>query len=412
MITKIEIDGFKSLNNFELELKAGLNILIGPNGSGKTNIVLFFEFLSKLVKMPVNEAITEMGGFGFIFQKTEKGYVDCIKVKIKGEIFEKNNRFYTYSFELRLSNDSENVVYAHQELFLGNNIQNFRFTIPEEANNINIEQKQSEGIEDDIIRTSKDWPKNVKKKVIEKEKNIFQEDSIRVFLSDYFGTILNDLEGGEIFNIAPNRIREQENAVSSKGIQSDGYGLSKTLYEMKRGNGSLTHYNERNFQKTLAYLKIANTAISDLTIEKDEFNSKLVPKVYIKSGEQTSVLPLAFLSDGTLKWLTLVTAVLTSDSVFCIEEPENYLHPWMQAEMCTLMREHLATKIEPSFILMTTHSETLLNAAKPEEVIVVDMKNGATCAHRVENPDLLREIISDSGFGLGHFYLTNSLSEL
>jgi hypothetical protein len=53
-----------------------------------------------------------------------------------------------------------------------------------------------------------------------------------------------------------------------------------------------------------------------------------------------------------------------------------------------------------------------LNAARPEEVIVVEMKNGGTHAQRVENPDLLREIISDSGFGLGHFYLTNSLSDL
>ena len=57
----------------------------------------------------------------------------------------------------------------------------------------------------------------------------------------------------------------------------------------------------------------------------------------------------------------------------------------MQAEMCTLMREHLEMKNEPSFILMTTHSETLLNAAKPEEVIVITMKNGETRAQRVEN---------------------------
>ena len=206
-------------------------------------------------------------------------------------------------------------------------------------------------------------------------------------------------------------MREQESAISLKGIQSDGYGLAKTLFEMQRGNGNNSNYNIRNFQKAIAYLKLANTAVHDLVIEKDDFDNKLVPKVYIKSDEKASILPMSFLSDGTLKWLTLVTAVLTSDHLFCIEEPENYLHPWMQAEMCRLMREHLEMKTEPSFILMTTHSETLLNAAKPEEVIVISMENGETCAQRVENPDLLREIISDSGFGLGHLYLTNSLSD-
>lgn len=84
MITKIEVNGFKSLKDFELTLNSGLNILVGLNGSGKTNIVLFFEFLSKIVTIPINEAITEMGGFGFVFQKTEKGFVDSIKAEMLG----------------------------------------------------------------------------------------------------------------------------------------------------------------------------------------------------------------------------------------------------------------------------------------------------------------------------------------
>jgi predicted ATPase len=411
MITKIEVNGFKSLKDFELTLNSGLNILVGPNGSGKTNIVLFFEFLSKIVTMPINEAITEMGGFGFVFQKTEKGFVDSIKVKIEGDAYHnllKDKLTYTYSFELKLSNDLENIVYANQDLSIVTKTELLIITLIPETGSIQSEVKRLNGT---VIDDKATFDKALKHMV--GDLNFCQESLMRgKSFSDYFINILKDLKGGEIFNIVPNRIREQENAVSSKGIQSDGYGLSKTLYEMKRGNGSSSNYNESNFKKAIAYLKIANTSISDLTIEKDDFNSKLVPKVYINSDENTSILPLAFLSDGTLKWLTLVTAILTSDNIFCIEEPENYLHPWMQAEMCTLMREHLEAKKEAAFILMTTHSETLLNAARPEEVIVVDMKHGATRAQRVENPDLLREIISDSGFGLGHLYLTNSLSEL
>jgi predicted ATPase len=417
MITKIEVNGFKSLKDFELTLNSGLNILVGPNGSGKTNIVLFFEFLSKLVTKPVSEAITKMGGFGFIFQKTENGYVDSIKVKITGNVHNKNiehDYTYIYSFGLKILEDNESVCYDIQELVIVNEILTLTFNNSNANPYVdfhakahdrfnNFDENQSELLNDRIDRRFMN------------PRSAFRESIPLMFnsyLTTHYPSVLTDLKGGEIFNIVPNRIREQENAISLKGIQSDGYGLSKTLYEMKRGNGSHTNYNERSFQKALAYLKIANTSISDLTIEKDEFNSKLVPKIYIKSGENVSILPLAFLSDGTLKWLTLVTAVLTSDKVFCVEEPENYLHPWMQAEMCTLMREHLEAKTDASFILMTTHSETLLNAAKPEEVIVVEMKNGGTRAQRVENPDLLREIISDSGFGLGHLYLTNSLSEL
>ncbi|MBM3500260.1 MAG: chromosome segregation protein SMC, partial [Armatimonadetes bacterium] len=38
MITKISVDGFKSLAGFEIEL-GQVNVLIGANGSGKTNIL-------------------------------------------------------------------------------------------------------------------------------------------------------------------------------------------------------------------------------------------------------------------------------------------------------------------------------------------------------------------------------------
>lgn len=418
MITKIEVDGFKSLKNFELELHEGLNILVGPNGSGKTNVVLFFEFLAKLVTMPVGDALTKMGGFGFIFQKTESGYVDSIKVKIEGKFRNENvegNYTYSYLFELKTSNESENVTYVHQELTVNDGILTLIFSNPEGQLFTNISVNSDYNLSDlEKEEKSELWHKRINKHFIKLQTDFSQDTLIQIynsFLSNHFLTILTDLKGGEIFSIVPNRIREQESAISSKGIQSDGYGLAKTLFEMKRGNGNNSNYNVRNFEKAIAYLKLANAAVHDLVIEKDDFDNKLVPKVHIKTDEKASILPMSFLSDGTLKWLTLVTAVLTSDHLFCIEEPENYLHPWMQAEMCTLMREHLKMKTEPSFILMTTHSETLLNAAKPEEIIVVAMKNGETRAQRVENPDLLREIISDSGFGLGHLYLTNSLSD-
>ena len=39
---------FCSLYRFKMDISRGLNILVGPNGSGKTNIIMFFEFLSHL----------------------------------------------------------------------------------------------------------------------------------------------------------------------------------------------------------------------------------------------------------------------------------------------------------------------------------------------------------------------------
>jgi AAA15 family ATPase/GTPase len=48
MLRRIQVTGFKSLDQFELGFSQGLNIIVGPNGSGKTNIINFLEFLSHL----------------------------------------------------------------------------------------------------------------------------------------------------------------------------------------------------------------------------------------------------------------------------------------------------------------------------------------------------------------------------
>lgn len=115
------------------------------------------------------------------------------------------------------------------------------------------------------------------------------------------------------------------------------------------------------------------------------------------------------MSDGTIKWLALITAILTSKTIFSIEEPENFLHPWMQAEIANIMREHIENKESESFVLMTTHSESLLNHAEPNEILLVDFENGKTTAKRLTNILLVKDEISKSGFGLGHFYFSNAL---
>ena len=45
-ISKVHLKGYKSIRDLEIDFKPGLNIIIGPNGSGKTN---FLECLSEII---------------------------------------------------------------------------------------------------------------------------------------------------------------------------------------------------------------------------------------------------------------------------------------------------------------------------------------------------------------------------
>ena len=51
MLKKIQIKGYKSIKNMELEL-APINILIGANGTGKSNFISFFKLLRWMMQSP------------------------------------------------------------------------------------------------------------------------------------------------------------------------------------------------------------------------------------------------------------------------------------------------------------------------------------------------------------------------
>lgn len=446
MITKIEVDGFKSLSKFELKLKSGLNILVGPNGAGKTNIILFFEFLSKIANNSIGHAVSSIGGAGAIFKKigTDK-YQDTIKFKIFGSSQSEANSFivYEYSCVIKSSFSKDDIYFDYQDIKVrtatkfwsdpdeikGKTVWDFHLEFqqqPSEKPLVTIHELNRKKFKPRFFfshsEKEKDFGKDFKDFITQ------NDPSARIIVAPLFPLIesahiiVNDILGGESFNVVPSKVKEQEDAATPPGIKKDGSGLATTLYALKKSKpvsriDFRLHYfierNERNYdpkslKKIISYLKLANKTIVNLGVENDTFDNRLIVKIFIKTGSYEAVLPLSSMSDGTIKWLTLITAILTSKTVFSIEEPENFLHPWMQAEIAKIMREHIEQKKNHSFIIMTTHSESLLNSSNPEEIILVDLVEGKTSARRISNIQALKEEISQSGFGLGHFYFSDS----
>lgn len=447
MITKIEVDGFKSLTDFHLKLNSGLNILVGPNGAGKTNIILFFEFLSQLVRTPIAKAVSSVGGAGTIFKKIgPENYQDNIKFKIYGCHRESAKKFIVYEYDavVKTSFEKDILYFSRQNIRIRTAS---KFWADPEAKfymsswDLDITYDNKEAKNEDVKITSFDRrkfkamfllpEKGSKMKFLQslEEFIIGQNPSSKPILHCLFPFfeisqgIMSDLIGGETFNVIPSKVKETEDAATPAEIKRDGSGLSTTLYAMKKSKPRAQPERriyfgydrpERTFKsetldKVKSYLRLANNTIADLDIENDPFDNKLIVKITIETGDYKAILPLSAMSDGTIKWLSLTTAILTSKTIFSIEEPENFLHPWMQAEIAQIMRDHISEKKYQSFVLMTTHSESLLNSSKPEEVIIVDLVDGKTSARRIENIQLIRDEISNSGFGLGHFYFSNSI---
>lgn len=446
MITNIKVDGFKSLSNFELRLHQGINILVGPNGSGKTNIVLFFEFLAKIMDNTITHSISALGGAGAIFKKTgNETYDNQLSFEISGSRKYDSDTYINYRFsaKIEIAFDNDLIRYVNQNLKL--KFSNIFVNDTNELTNDNWDLDVIfNGVEDkeDILVKEFDYKRfrhslfidNTTKKDFKKRINSVLSSSnlhhiniikgLLPFITSYFSYIVSDLSGGESFNIVPSKVKEQEDAASPPGIKKDGSGLATTLYAMKTNKSYIKDVFKFNFfedpheviydtdtlNQIISYLKLANKTISNLEIINDPFDNRLIVKIHINTSDYSAVLPLSAMSDGTIKWLTLITAIMTSKTIYSIEEPENFLHPWMQAEIVNIMREHITNKEYEAFVIMTTHSESLLNHSNPNEVLLVSLECGSTKAKRINNIDILRNEISHTGFGLGYFYFSNSLN--
>src|SRR5579864_2605084 len=64
MITRIEIDGFKTFQEFSVDL-APFQVIIGANGSGKSNLFDAIQLLSRLASLDLNSAFQGLRGQPF-----------------------------------------------------------------------------------------------------------------------------------------------------------------------------------------------------------------------------------------------------------------------------------------------------------------------------------------------------------
>lgn len=98
--------------------------------------------------------------------------------------------------------------------------------------------------------------------------------------------------------------------------------------------------------------------------------------------------PATRLSDGTVRWLSLLAVLLDPKPprLVCIEEPELGLHPDLIPTLARLLKD--ASKRMQ--VIVTTHSEVLVDALSdsPEDVLVCDRKEGSTTMRRLDRASL------------------------
>lgn len=121
-------------------------------------------------------------------------------------------------------------------------------------------------------------------------------------------------------------------------------------------------------------------------------------QIYFAEKGLNERIPATRLSDGTLRYLSLL-AVLCHPSpppLVCLEEPELGLHPDILATVAKLLIE----ASQRTQLIVTTHSDILVSALSetPESVLVCERGEGGTELHRLE-PERLKKWLDKYSLG-------------
>lgn len=390
MLKKLILENWKSFRYAELPLDP-LTVLIGTNASGKSNVVEALEFLQRIAIGENIEAALAgdktlpsiRGGVEWAALQSENQFT--LKATVQGE---NHSTDYLYGITIQ----TKPVVEVLDEYIIHQKYQ------PDKTNNYysNYLFKQESNSN---ISSLRQW-RNSLVHSIPVPSNLFVNQELIDSGSRYFLLpIIQNLENVLIINPIPSKMRNYSRL--SDKLESDASNIAGVI-------ASLSNKYKANVESTLStFVKdLPEGDIQKVWAEKvGRFgtDAMLYCQEEWKPGHITEI-DARSMSDGTLRFLAILTALLTrpEGSQLVIEEIDNGLHP-SRAELLVRILREIGSKRKID-ILLTTHNPALLDALGPEIVpfVVVahrDSETGESKLTLLEDIDNFSKLFASYSLG-------------
>lgn len=373
-----------------------LNVLIGPNASGKSNLM---EALSLLEAAPQNlQRPIQVGG----------GTNEWLWKGI--------DKFPTATLEVTIENKSESMPIKYHMSFTGNG--SGRFVLKDERVEDSNSSKRTGKVkfyyryqEGSPILNAKIPAKNranFKWQTRELGKELSQEQSILsqirdpdvyptlAFITDHFNTGIHFYREWDFGRYTARRVPMPFD-LPSYYLLENASNLSLVLANL---------INDPTVRvKILDELRL-------FFPQADTISSTIqggVVQIYLHEKGLQHPISMARFSDGMLRYLSLLTILCHPDPppVTCIEEPEIGLHPDIIIEVARLLREASSK----SQVIVTTHSDMLVDALTevPEAIIVCERPTTSTQLKRLDKDKLAPWLKEYRQRGLGDLWTSGQL---
>jgi predicted ATPase len=375
MINRVKLNNFLSFddNGVDIEMQP-LNVIIGTNGSGKSNFLEAFDLLRN-APSNITRTIREGGGVSDWLYKggdaTKKAILD-FEVKNQVKYSRHPMLRYTISFDA-LANKFEIVdekivsakpgtnevqPYIYYDFLNGNPIINIG----------DIDEK-SVGRQ----RLLKWEEVDVTKSILEQKRDIVLYPEITQLATEFSKfRLYRDWTFGRY---TPPRLPQKVD-LQNQYLESDCSNLCLVLSEIA--------LNTRAKKRLIQELKSFYHDVEDYEIHTSDSSVQIM---FHETGLR-KVVPATRLSDGTLRYLCLLAILChpTPPPLVCIEEPELGMHPDILPNLGKLLIE----ASERTQLIITTHSANLIDSFTdiPEAVIVAEKQGGGTQLNRLEQSQL------------------------
>jgi predicted ATP-dependent endonuclease of OLD family len=341
------VDNYKSLKNTTIDFQMGLNIIIGQNGAGKSNLLTFiFEYIGGRSLNLTPRTINSDFGYSVFYSSNHVSNALSLK-------FEKTNKP-----DISLD-EGTSLIYNLT---------------------INKEETSKTVIKNEKIEIR--YPQGL----IIKEEKLYNELKHLYSLGKRFITF--ELPENEFWISKPNRLSIEKN--SSFGDSRSEFSFFRNLEfkienELNYGTWSEKKTERIDIQKLQTavqdilsdYLKKTSinstlknyTPISEIRFNPLNFYSN--EKIVVAEGFSIDFLiagnwmPWSYLSDGTKRLFYLVSECLTLEQgMILIEEPEIGIHPHQVLKILDFLNEQSRTKQ----VIISTHSPEVLDVLKENEL--------------------------------------------
>lgn len=358
MLRRMVLKGFKSIKEMDLEMRP-LNVLIGANGAGKSNLVSFFKMLNEMMAGRLQRYIATSGRSQSLLHSGPK-----VTLQIEASLeFEVDNGVDTYSMRL-FHAAGDTLVFAEEIL--------------------------------SFLATGYARPKQLALGAGHEETRIGLEADKGEPTAKFFRHLLNHCRVYHFHDTSPTaRTRQYGYIGDSRWLMPDAGNLAAFLFRLREENGGVA------YKRIVSTIRVIAPFFDDFDLEPVD-HKDIILNWRMKELDQ--VFGPHQLSDGTLRAMCLVTLLLQPEDelpeLIIVDEPELGLHPFALNVIAALFKK----ASHHSQVLVSTQSSSFLDSFDPEDVVTVDLEGEDSRLKRLDAATLEAWL---EEYGLGEVWEKN-----